>query len=277
MGLTFDPLYRALMAMWFETLSPKTQITTHAPLLIGISGSQGSGKSSLAKYLAHEFGLAHFSLDDVYHTKSRRFELARHIHPLLITRGPPLTHDLDLALQTIERLSTANLEDHTPIPAFDKRADERVSNAHWPVFRGRPRGIIVEGWCLGATPIPSAALALPINDLEREHDPQGIWRSHWNDALSKSYLDFFTIFDAILYLEAPSFEVVLDWRCEQEETLLGLIKGTLPEGNRNNLAQFLAYFERLTRHMQAGGILNTASLKLDDNRGILSIKPFREN
>jgi D-glycerate 3-kinase len=76
MQTTFDPAYTALIKHWLETLTPKT-----GPLLIGISGSQGSGKSSLTRHLAHTFELAHFSLDDVYHAKAHRSGLARDIHP----------------------------------------------------------------------------------------------------------------------------------------------------------------------------------------------------
>jgi D-glycerate 3-kinase len=274
LSLTFDPRYKALLAHWLETLSPKMGISKTNPLLFGVSGSQGSGKSSLARYLAQEFGLAYFSLDDVYLTKLRRLDLSRDIHPLFATRGPPLTHDLDLASQTIESLSTANTEDLTPIPTFDKLIDDRAPRSLWPVFKGRPRAIIVEGWCLGAKPISPAVLTLPINNLERDFDAQGVWRTRWNDALSKSYQDFFATFDAILYLEAPSFDVVLDWRCEQEETLLGMTKGTLPVHNRIELAKFQLYFERLTRHMLGGGVVSSAIAKLDRNRQTQSIQPL---
>jgi D-glycerate 3-kinase len=267
-----DPRYTALIKRWLETLTPKS-----GPLLIGISGSQGSGKSSLASYLAQTFELAHFSLDDVYHTKAHRLNLACDIHPLFATRGPPLTHDLDLAIQIIEQLSTAKPGDRTLLPVFDKLADDRVPASRWPQFIGKPRAILVEGWCLGATPLDGVDLALPINDLERDGDGNALWRSAWNNALKQDYQPFFSRFDAILDLAAPSFEIVLDWRCQQEEGLLGLEQGALPAARRTQIARFVAHFERLTRHMLAGGVNATATAKLDQDRRLIDMQTLSPN
>ena len=62
-------------------------------LVVGVSGPQGSGKSTFAKFLgalltaAHKTRVALLSLDDIYLTKNARETLARDIHPLLATRG----------------------------------------------------------------------------------------------------------------------------------------------------------------------------------------------
>jgi D-glycerate 3-kinase len=264
-----DPRYETLLKHWLETLTPKA-----GPLLIGIGGSQGSGKSSLTQYLAHTFELAHFSLDDVYHTKAHRLALARDIHPLFATRGPPLTHDLDLAVATIEKLSTANMGDRTLLPAFDKLSDDRLPTSFWPNFIGKPRAILVEGWCLAATPLDDLDLVAPVNDLERDEDGSGVWRCAWNNALKQDYQPFFTRFDAILQLAAPSFEIVHDWRCQQEEGLLGHERGSLPAAKRAQLARFVAHFERLTRHMLAGGVSATALAKLDEDRRLIDLLPL---
>ncbi|MET0815794.1 MAG: kinase, partial [Pseudoxanthomonas sp.] len=77
--------------------------------VFAIAGLQGSGKSTLAAQiaaLAHARGrsVAVLSIDDFYLSKDRRQLLARQVHPLLATRGPPGTHDLPLALETLEGL-----------------------------------------------------------------------------------------------------------------------------------------------------------------------------
>ena len=74
--------------------------------VLAISGLQGSGKSTLAAQvvaLADQRGLraAALSIDDFYLTRAKRQRLARQVHPLLLTRGPPGTHDLALALSLI--------------------------------------------------------------------------------------------------------------------------------------------------------------------------------
>src|SRR5690606_23539903 len=57
--------------------------------VIAVVGAQGSGKTTLARAAAARFGAAQISIDDVYLTRAEREALARDVHPLLLTRGPP--------------------------------------------------------------------------------------------------------------------------------------------------------------------------------------------
>jgi D-glycerate 3-kinase len=195
---------------------------------------------------------------------------------LFETRGPPLSHDLGLAQQIIDRLMAAGHGTRTPLPTFDKLSDDRLLPQEWRIFPGVPNGILLEGWCLAARPINEIDLRLPINDLERTLDGDSVWRQSWNRALVDDYTHFFQQFDAILYLAAPSFDVVLDWRCEQEEGLLGLARQTLPVERRAELVEFIAHYERLTRHMLAGNVGATAFVELDAARKIVTIKPSQK-
>lgn len=240
----------------------------HIPL-IGIAGSQGSGKSTLAKAAAARLQAAQFSLDDVYLTKAERAQKGRAVHPLFETRGVPGTHDLDLLEATIAALRAAGEGDHTPLPSFDKLADDRRPQADWPRFVGRPRAIILEGWCLGATAQVDAALSAAINALEAEEDADGVWRKAVNAALEGPYARVFSGLDALLFLAAPGFETVLDWRCEQEAGLLG--GAELPPGRRAALGVFVQGFERLTRHMLAGGVRADVVVRLDEQRQVLKV------
>ena len=70
----------------------------------------------------------------------------------------------------------------------------------------------------------------------------------------------------MLFLEAPGFEVVLDWRAQQEADLLGVAPADLPPDERDRLAGFIQYFERVTRRMLAGGVRADVTVKLDRNR-----------
>ncbi|WP_428151321.1 kinase [Brevundimonas sp.] len=234
----------------------------HIPL-IAIAGAQGSGKSTLAAEAAKRLSCATLSLDDVYLTKAERADLAARVHPLFAVRGPPGTHDLALLDETLTCLRTAGPDERTPLPAFDKLADDRRPEADWPVFTGRPRAILLEGWCLGATPEDQAALTTPANALERDEDPDGLWRQEVNHALGADYARLFATFDALLFLKAPDFDRVLDWRAEQEATLTG---AAVPEARRAELARFIQSFERITRHMLAGGVRADLVAELDESR-----------
>lgn len=241
------------------------------PPLIGIVGAQGSGKTTLARAAAERFGAAQISIDDVYRTRAEREAMARDVHPLFVTRGPPGTHDLDLLQRLIDTLSAAGPDDETAIPDFDKRGDDRWPPDRWRRFRGRPSAILIDAWCLGATGEDEAALAEPINALEREHDRDGAWRGAINGFVAGEYADFAARFDAILFLKAPGFEVVLDWRCQQEADLLGVDPADLPVAERQRLAGFIQYFERVTRRMLAGGVRADVTVQLDRNRFVHSM------
>ncbi len=237
----------------------------HIPL-IGIAGAQGSGKTTLARDAAARLGAAHLSLDDVYLTRAERQTLARDVHPLFAVRGPPGAHDLGLLDRTLTSLRAAEADSRTPLPAFDKLADDRAPRTDWPVFAGRPSAVLVDGWCLGATPQAEADLAAPINALEAEQDGEGRWRRAANAALAGPYAEVFARFDAVLFLKAPSFDAVLDWRCEQEAGLMGLPPAELPPARRAELAIFIQHFERITRHMLAGGVRADITITLDRRR-----------
>ena len=235
------------------------------PPLIAIVGAQGSGKTTLARAAAERFGAAQISIDDVYLTRAEREAMAREVHPLFVTRGPPGTHDLGLLQQLIDTLSAAGPDDETLIPDFDKRGDDRRPVADWRVFRGRPSAILIDAWCLGALPEEAAALAVPVNSLETDQDPDGGWRRAVNGFVGGPYADFVARFDAVLFLRAPSFDVVLDWRCQQEADLLGIAPADLPAAERVRLAGFIQYFERITRRMLDGGVKADVIVKLDRN------------
>jgi D-glycerate 3-kinase len=238
------------------------------PALIGLAGAQGSGKSTLAAAFADgRPDAAVFSLDDFYLDAAARARLAETVHPLLRTRGVPGTHDLDLLEATIAALRSAGPGDATPIPVFDKLADDPLPREQWRMFRGRPGVILVEGWCVGATPQDEAELAEPVNALEREADCDGRWRRWVNARIAGPYAALFARFDAIAFLRAPGMARVVRWRCEQQEGLLGR---ALSQGEEAEIAGFVAHFERITRHMIAGGVRAELVMELGADRSLLT-------
>lgn len=230
--------------------------TARQPVVVGINGCQGSGKTTLARFLRHilesEHGLrcAAFSIDDLYHSPATRQQLAGEVHPLFITRGPPGTHDVDLGHGVLDALSQGG---STRIPAFDKATDDRWPVEHWARFDGRPALIFFEGWCVGCPPQSAAQLVDPVNALERKEDPQGIWRSYANRQLAGPYRELFDRIDTLLMLKAPAFECVFDWRWQQEQQLAADPSRRSADRaqlmDRHGLRRFIAHYERLTRHM----------------------------
>jgi D-glycerate 3-kinase len=87
-----------------------------------------------------------------------------------------------------------------------------------------------------------------------------------NAELAGPYADLFVRFDAVLFLKAPSFDAVLDWRCQQEAGMMGLPPAALPAARRAELTVFIQHFERITRWMLAGGVRAEMTFALDFNR-----------
>lgn len=221
------------------------------PLCVGVSGLQGSGKSTLSRQLArcaHARGVRceMLSLDDFYLGRRERQRLAREVHFLFATRGVPGTHDVDLLLRTLDGLARASARNPVHVPRFDKGRDTRVPPSHWRSVTRVPALILLEGWCVGVQAQAAAALARPANALERDEDPLGIWRRHANDALSRNYARAWQRLDRLVLLQAPRFDVVARWRGEQERMLH--LRAAPRAMGVAALRRFLAHYERLSRH-----------------------------
>lgn len=221
-----------------------------APLVVGLCGAQGSGKSTAAAALAaalcgQGLAVATLSLDDLYLGRAARRRLAAEVHPLLATRGPPGTHDVGLGLDVLARLRRG---DAVRLPRFDKGRDAPCPLADW-VDTPRADVVLFEGWCVGARPQAPAALAAPVNALERDEDGDGTWRRHVNDRLAGDYQALFAV-DRLVMLAAPDFAVVAGWRREQEHRLIAAHAVRPPAAmSDGEVARFVAHFERLTRHI----------------------------
>lgn len=225
------------------------------PLVVGICGAQGSGKTWLTAALADRLeraGLrcAALSLDDLYLSRSRRQDLARTVHPLFAVRGVPGTHDVALGIDLLFRLGQAG---EVRLPVFDKACDDLLPERKWRTAHGPFDVVLFEGWCVGAVAQDEADLAEPVNRLEREEDNYCVWRRHANRALSGQYQTLFERIDMLVLLQAPGFEIVAQWRTQQEDTLRAQLAkagaDTSSLMDRTAIERFVMFFERLTRHI----------------------------
>jgi D-glycerate 3-kinase len=217
------------------------------PLVVGICGAQGSGKTTLVAALAkaleaEAIATAALSLDDLYLTRAERQALAHEVHPLFATRGVPGTHDVALGLDPLAALERGEA---VRLPRFDKGSDDRAPIETWPSAPQNTQVLLLEGWCLGAIPQAQAALVVPVNALEADEDPQSIWRSHANAALAGPYQELFVRIDLLVLLAAPDWDVVARWREQQEAELRAT--GAARAMNPAEVQRFIQHYERLTR------------------------------
>lgn len=241
----------------------------HVPLLF-LSGPQGAGKSTaLAEAITGlSLPVAGASIDDFYLTHAERMELARQISPLFLTRGPPGTHDLTLLQNTIAALRKAPPGAATPVPVFDKLADDRAPVSDWRSFSGRPAAIVIEGWLMGALPDAGSAGAAAINAVEAE-DRTGDWRRYQEAALAGAYRELWDTADGFCHIVPPDFACVLGWRLQQEEALWAAKSQPMPAERRDWVIRFIQHYERLTRRMIDGQRRPGAEIHIDTARAVV--------
>jgi len=239
------PLAEALLALAEGEVARGARV-------IFLAGPQGVGKSTAMAALTGAIpGSVALGLDDFYLTRAERLALARDVHPLFETRGPPGTHDVALLRDTLARLIGSGVEERIAVPAFDKVADERRPAAEWPLLAGAPRVIFVEGWMMGVAADASSPEAAPLNAVEAE-DVDGAWRAYQEAQLAGPYQRLWDMADAFLYIDAPGFDTVLDWRMQQEETTLGVAPGGLPPARQAWVSRFILHYQRLTERLLKG-------------------------
>lgn len=224
---------------------------SHRPVVIGLCGAQGSGKTTLARAVLDACGreglrAAGLSIDDLYLTRAERDVLASDIHPLLGTRGVPGTHDVALGLSVFDALREG---EGLALPRFDKGRDDRAAPKTWAHAPADCEALLFEGWCVGTRPQPEQDLAEPINTLEAEEDADGVWRRYVNAALAGAYQDLFAQIDRLVLLAAPGFDVVHGWRLEQERDLAATADANTRVMDDAAIARFIAHYERLTRYI----------------------------
>jgi D-glycerate 3-kinase len=249
------------------------------PLVIGLNGAQGSGKTTLGDFLVHaltvEYGLnvVGISLDDFYLTKQQRLDLSKSVHPLFETRGVPGTHDLPLAMNTLQSLIDGK---ETLIPRFNKALDDRFDEADWDLIQPGVDVIVFEGWCNGAEAQLPDELITPVNQLESDEDEDLVWRKYINQQLLNHYPYLFNLVDQWIMLKAPSFDCVYNWRLEQEHKLAKRLESKSADVKSSvmtdeEVARFIRFYQRITEN-----ILKTLPAKvnylfeLDKHRQVVS-------
>jgi D-glycerate 3-kinase len=221
--------------------------------IIGLSGGQGSGKSTISQIikiiLKEKFNLdtVVFSIDDFYKTLKDRKKMSKKLSKLFLTRGVPGTHDTKTLFNCLKMFKNKRF-DKILIPKFDKSIDDRLKKDNWIKISKKPDIVIFEGWCVGAKAEKHNSLIKPINELESLDDKNLIWRKKVNYELKNKYKKIFNLIDILIFLKVPSFNHVYKWRLLQEKKLQFVSKGKkimTPTQVKN----FIMHYERITKQM----------------------------
>jgi len=242
---SFKTVYLPL-AKWIESKHE------HEPVIIGINGAQGSGKSTLSKLLRlilerlFDINVLHLSIDDLYLSRSKRLSLANSIHPMLKVRGVPGTHNVELGISILSSIKQS-LNFEIKIPVFDKAIDDLASEDQWSVMNQKVDVVLFEGWCVDAKPQPEHELIQPVNQLEAIEDTKLVWRTYVNKQLAEKYTQLFSCIDYLIMLEVPDMDSVYKWRAQQEKKLKNKLNTAKQTMSESEIRQFIMYFERITK------------------------------
>jgi D-glycerate 3-kinase len=205
-----------------------------APLIQGIVGVQGAGKSTLAKTLQILIeclgcSCVAFSLDDLYKTYRDRLKLQK-TDPRLAWRGVPGTHDVDLGINILQKLRRRQ---SVEIPRFDKSAFDGAGDRSGYQTIQPVDIVLFEGWFVGMRPLP---------EIQPFFANGADWQfaQDMNQALS-AYLPMWELLDRLLVLYPHDYRWSLDWRKQAEQEMGASGNSAM---TAEQIDQFVHYFWR---------------------------------
>ena len=226
------------------------------PYFVGLAGGQGTGKTTssslieiiLTKYF--KLKVFRISIDDFYKTRKERISLSKRVHPMLLTRGVPGTHDINMMLKFFKKVKSKKFK-RLKLPTFNKAIDDRYNKKYWYNLKKKPDVIIFEGWCVGAKPEGNNTLNKTINLMEKNKDKKRIWRKYVNQQLKSKYKKLYSQLNCLIYLKAKNFSLLQKWRLKQERKLLVNSKknSKLKIMNKEDVLSFMQTYQRITQNM----------------------------
>ena len=226
------------------------------PYFVGLAGGQGTGKtttSSIIKIILEKYfkmRVFKISIDDFYKTRKERMNLSKKIHPMLLTRGVPGTHDINMMLDFFKKTKSKKFK-QIKLPNFNKAIDDRFPKNKWNTINKRPDIIIFEGWCVGAKAEAKKTLKKTINSMEKVNDRKLVWRKYVNHQLKTKYKRLYSQLNCMIYLKAKNFSLLQKWRLKQENKLWLKTKkkGGHKIMNKGDVINFMQTYQRITQNM----------------------------
>lgn len=225
------------------------------PLVIGLTGLQGSGKSTWARMLVetlreqHGLNAISVSLDDFYlpHDELVRLRREAPCNKLLRTRGQPGTHDELLARKFFAALREGQPGESVEVPFFDKSCfngeGDRAPQSTWERAVLPVDVVVFEGWCVGFTALQEEEVVkkhaqsqarlstsgTSSNDRRTSTNTLGDHEFEHLLMLNKAldrYVESFMgpqHFDCLIHLDTDDLSNVFNWRLDQEKAMLAKV------------------------------------------------------
>ena len=169
---------------------------------------------------------------------------------MLLTRGVPGTHDINLMLNFFKKVKSKKFK-RLRLPTFNKAIDDRFNKKYWYIIKNKPDVVIFEGWCVGAKSEKNITLKKTINSMEKTKDPKKIWRKYVNQQLKLKYKNLYSQLNCLIYLKAKNFSLLQKWRLKQERKLWLKSKKNfnLKIMSKGDVINFMQTYQRITENM----------------------------
>ena len=224
------------------------------PFFVGLAGGQGTGKTTISSLIRiiltkyFKLNVFRISIDDFYKTRKERINLSKKVHPMLLTRGVPGTHDINMMLNFFKKSKIKNFK-RFKLPTFNKAIDDRYNKNKWYDLKMKPDVIIFEGWCVGAKSEKNISLKKTINSMEKLKDKKQVWRKYVNNQLKSKYKKLYSQLNCLIYLKAKNFSLLQKWRLKQERKLWVKSKVKSKIMRRGDVLNFMQTYQRITQNM----------------------------
>jgi D-glycerate 3-kinase len=212
------------------------------PLIQGILGGQGTGKTTLAKILSlllsHQgLRVCALSIDDLYKTHAERSQLQQ-ADPRFRWRGPPGTHDVDLGISVLQQVRQAAATDWIELPRFDKSAHNGSGDRTQPDRIQGADILLFEGWFVGVRPIDPTAFETAPPPIASAAD-----REFARDVNAKlqDYVLLWDLLDRLIVLYPKDFSLSQQWRKQAEQQMRASGRAGMSDAE---IEQFVEYFWR---------------------------------
>ena len=240
------------------------------PIIIGLSGLPGSGKSTLGIWvdsLARELDLdiKVISLDDFY-LPGKEMDIAIKGNPWNVPRGFPGSHSIDLLSQSLDAfLKTGFLK----CPIFEKSLRQgKGDRSGWSELT--PKVLILEGWFVGCEPEKN------LSEIDY------LLEGKCNLCLSQAEKDFRTIiqeslipythvwnkFEKIWHLKSSRFDNTIAWKTQQEEEMIKAKGSGLKD---NSLKNFIRMIQACIPQESFSRIKSNTTIEINQHRRINKI------
>ena len=224
------------------------------PYFVGLAGGQGTGKTTISSLIRiilikyFRLNVFRISIDDFYKTRKERINLSKRVHPMLLTRGVPGTHDINMMLNFFRNSKSKKFK-RLKLPTFNKAIDDRFNKKKWYDLKKRPDVIIFEGWCVGAKSEKNLTLKKTINSMEKIKDQKQVWRKYVNYQLKSKYKNLYSQLNCLIFLKAKNFSLLQKWRLKQERKLGVKSKVKSKIMSKADVLNFMQTYQRITQNM----------------------------